>query len=261
MFADPSRNRAGLNFSLFGIPVLILPEFLILPVVMGMPFTRLPDLNAGVVILLFVLIFFVSILVHELGHVLAFRYFGLASRIVLHAMGGLAIPDAQVWFAGRHRSLTPPQQIIVSVAGPLAGFLLAAVLAGLVLALGGTLNAMFDGLLPALVPDWDGTPFVDNLPVRLVFLVALWANIAWGILNLVPVLPLDGGQVARQICLMVDPRNGEARALWLSVFAGATMAVVGMMTHNTFLAIFFGYLALTAYMSTRMTGGFGGGPW
>ena len=77
-----------------------------------------PGVNAGVGILLVIVLFFVSVLIHELGHTLAFRYFGVPSYIVLTWMGGLAVPGSgNIWGRQSSRSLDSNQQIVVSLAG------------------------------------------------------------------------------------------------------------------------------------------------
>ena len=85
--------------------------------------------------LIFAIVVFVSILVHELGHALAFRRYGTASRIVLYHFGGLAIPEESPWGESQWRlSDDRPErnEIVISLAGPVAGFLLAAVVIGAV---------------------------------------------------------------------------------------------------------------------------------
>ena len=107
-------------------------------------------------------------LVHELGHATMSRLFGWPSEIVLGFFGG---------YATTSRTSTG-RNLLVLVAGPGAGFLLA----------GLSLVALF--LLPRPIPD--GHRMAQTL--GFLFLI----NIAWSILNLVPVLPLDGGHRVRR---------------------------------------------------------------
>ena len=108
ILGEPRPTRFDLNFSLMGFPVRVHPAFFILPLLLGAGFTGLAyqiGLNAGVILLVLAVVFFVSILVHELGHALAFRYYGYPCRIMLYWMGGLAIPDSGgAW--SNHRSPT-----------------------------------------------------------------------------------------------------------------------------------------------------------
>lgn len=137
-------------------------------------------------------VIFISILVHELGHAVAGKRFGARPQIVLHSMGGLCyLPGARF---GRRQS------IIVSLAGPAAGFLLA----GLTLL-----------LLLALAP--------QHPLVQYAFSVSLFINVLWTILNLMPILPLDGGQVLREILgpskIQITRSIGMVAALLLCLFA------------------------------------------
>jgi Zn-dependent protease len=148
------------NFRLFGIPVTVEPVFWLLVVFLGAHREKI-DLVA-----IWVAVCFVSILAHELGHALAVRRLGISPSIRLHSMGGLT-----TW--PRTRSVTPGQYIFVSFAGPLAGFLLAGAV-------------------------WAATPWFDAVPdlrARVAWLDLLWVNVAWGCLNLLPILPLDGGNI------------------------------------------------------------------
>lgn len=89
-------------------------------------------------ILVWIVVVFVSILVHELGHAFAFRRFGQPSKILPHFSGGLTIPESLPWGSAYATvSLTPNQHIFVSLAGPFAGFALAALTLAVGTALGG----------------------------------------------------------------------------------------------------------------------------
>ena len=106
-----------------------------------------------------------SILVHELGHALVAGRLGLRPRrIVLQGFGG---------FTEYGRPPSPSQGVITSVAGPLAG-----------LALGGLLFAL--ELLLA-----------DRLPAHVLGLIGMGVgiNVFWSLFNLLPIYPMDGGQL------------------------------------------------------------------
>ena len=89
--------------------------------------------------LIWVAVVFVSILVHELGHAFTQRHFGGHPWITLHALGGLASCD--------DCDRRPSSQILISLAGPAAGFLLAAVIVMILAATG-----HFDRFELSLVP-------------------------------------------------------------------------------------------------------------
>ena len=128
---EPGRTSYDINFNLMGFPVRVHPAFFIMPLILGGGFLRNSPINAGVMLIVLVAVFFVSILVHELGHALAFRYYGQGSRIVLYWMGGLAIPENYGRVGNRNDASRSIPRIIISAAGPIFGFLLAALLIGM----------------------------------------------------------------------------------------------------------------------------------
>jgi Zn-dependent protease len=87
----------------------------------------------------------------------------------------------------------------------------------------------------------------------------LQINIFWGLVNLLPVYPLDGGQIARELMIQANPQEGVKQSLWLSVFTGAGLAILGAFYLNRmFMALLFGYMAYTSYAMLQMYSG--GGP-
>jgi len=80
----------------------------------------------------------------------------------------------------------------------------------------------------------------------------LWVNVFWGLINLLPVFPLDGGQVARNVLIQYDPWDGVRKSLWVSVVTGGILAVVGLIGfHSVYIAILFGFLAFQSYQSLQ----------
>ncbi len=256
LLQEPQRTHYDLNFNLLGFQVRIHPGFFILPVVFGANLARGSEFNPGVAILIFILVFFLSILVHELGHSIAFRAFGIPSRVVLYWLGGLAVPESS-W--GHQRGLTANQQIMVSAAGPLAGFALAALFAGVAIALGGVLIPVWQGIFPIVVPDLSGSVVSGNQALFLFFYTGLFCNIFWSLLNLAPVLPLDGGQISNQVFQQADRRNGTRKALVLSVFAAGLIALLGFSSGDRMMGIFFAIMGVTSYMALQQMSGFPGG--
>ncbi len=83
----------------------------------------------------------------------------------------------------------------------------------------------------------------------------LWVNIFWGFVNLMPVYPLDGGNVARYILVQTDPLNGVNTSLWISVVTGGILAIVGLLfLRSTYMALLFGLLAFQSYQALQNGG-------
>lgn len=194
------------RFRVFGIPVRVSAFFWILAALIAWVPNRLDLTLVGMACV------FGSILVHELGHALTARRFGWPPQIVLYHFGGYA--------AFHPVRATPARRVLVTAAGPAAGF------------------ALF-----ALV--WTVSPFVP--PVRGLEFAAdilLFINLWWNVLNLAPVYPLDGGQIA---LTLLEARSGYAGRVWafrVGTLVGAVLAVLGFRAGQTWLAILFAMLAV-----------------
>lgn len=236
MFQVPLPSRFDLNFSVLGFPVRVSPLFWLLAVLLGI---RLQD---PLLILIWVIIVFFSILIHEMGHGVTMRRFGQDAYLVLHAFGGLAVPVSSR--RGGSASRTPVEQLIISFAGPLAGFLLAGLVVLSAIAAGGSVSItrlLF--IIPFPSVNIPGSPIFN-----IVAFLLLQVNIFWGLINLIPVFPLDGGRIAQSLFTMADPWDGPRKALWLSVIVGAVIAAgAGIILRDLWLAFLFGILALQSY--------------
>ena len=93
--------------------------------------------------------------------------------------------------------------------------------------------------------------------------LAIWVNIFLNILNLAPVYPLDGGQIARQLFLVSDPWNGLKYSVILSIVVSALIALISFMKGDQFIGVFFGFMAWSNYTTLQQMGGggYGGRPW
>jgi Zn-dependent protease len=261
---EPARTNFDINFTLLGFPVRVHPAFFVLPLVLGSGFLSWDGVNAGVVLLVLTIVFFVSILVHELGHAIAMRYYGHSPRILIYWMGGLAIVDGfNVWGGRRSLPLNGFRKVVVSLAGPAFGFALAVLIAVLTYAIGGKVRLDTTGLIPSAIPDLRGSVLAGNLAVGIALAIGLWANIFWNVLNLAPVFPLDGGQIARELFVMQEPWNGIKYSMVLSIVTAIVIAVFGFQSGHQFLGVFFGFMAWNNYVELQRTGGGFGGrrPW
>ena len=180
------------QFRLFGIPVTVEPFFWLITFILGrgLQINSRADLLAT---LLWMIVVFVSILVHELGHALTSRKLvGGQPYIRLWAMGGLAYPN---------KPLTRLESRKVSVAGPLAGFALALLTAAIIyIRWGQEGGTQILGILTfGLKPDQPSLAYFSFLNEHWATINILnsmiWINFWWSIVNLLPVLPLDGGRI------------------------------------------------------------------
>lgn len=233
LLGEPPRTPYDLNFSLLGIPVRVDPWFWLVTLMLGY--------NSGdaASVLTWVISVFLSILVHELGHAAVMRAYGFQPWITLYGMGGLASYDHGY---SRSKGSNTLGQVLISLAGPGAGFLLAAVL---------VLGLFLAG--HEILLTWFG-PRVGLSNVRLGNLVnnILFISVLWGMINLLPIYPLDGGQIAREVLLRLSPTDGIRQSLLLSTFAAGMMAAVGfLLWQSMFVGLMFGYFAYTSYATLQ----------
>jgi Zn-dependent protease len=163
---------------------------------------------------------FVSIVVHELGHAIAGRRYGAAPFIRLHGFGGVT------FLPGAHFSRI--QNIVVSAAGPAAGLSLGF----LILA-----TNMASGALPPLA----------SLAVR----YGLFVNFVWTFLNLLPIQPLDGGQILGQVLGPTRTRITN----WIGFVLAAVLCVLALRQRLVFAAFMLAMLAYYNFRSERLEGG------
>ena len=248
MFQISPPTRFDLRFSIADIPVRVHPLFWLIALLLGSSSRSIWG------ILIWLVVIFVSILIHELGHAFAFRRFGQPSYIILHFSGGLTVPESLPWGSGYATvRLTPNQHIFVSLAGPVAGFVLAGLAIVVGLAMGGYIApSTFLGFIPfPLVLFPEGSALLNQF-----FVSFLWVNIFWGLINLLPVIPLDGGNVMRYFLIQRDPWNGMRTSLWISVITGAAAAIMGLTLLNSiYMAFLFGMLAFQSFQLLQASGG------
>lgn len=245
MFSEPPRSPYDLQFSLLGIPVRVHPYFWLVSLVLGLTGSTADPVN----MLFWVLAVFISILVHEMGHALAIRAHGWQPWITLYGMGGLASYRAT---RRTHRS-----EILIALAGPVAGFVLAAFILAAIMA--ARHEVQFDWRSFPRLPVW----FEEFPNQRLNGFVwdLLYVNIFWGMLNLLPVVPLDGSHVAREVLELQFPGDGLRRALLVSLFVAVAMAIYAIAKmKQPYICMMFAYLAYNSYAALQAwshRGGFG----
>jgi len=186
-----------LRFRLGSIPVIVHPAHFLLGLFLGFLWSeRATDPGARLTIMvLWVVVVFVSALVHELGHALAYRAFGYEPVIQLVALGGVTTTSTDV-------PLPWGRDVVTTLAGPTAGAAL--------------------GLLCLWLSRVVTVPsVVEGLEIAAI------ANIVWAIFNLFPILPLDGGRVSRTILARLFGRSGLMAAYALGVVTCAVGALAG----------------------------------
>lgn len=179
--------------------------------------------------LLWIPIVFVSVLIHELAHAAAIAIFGFgASQIVLGGMGGVTINE---------RRARPWQDMLISVAGPASSFLLM----GISLWVWQTAEvARTDRFLVELLPRM------------------AQANFFWGMFNLIPVPPLDGGHATRDFFRMfLSERQAFSISIWVAIVVGGGVAIWLFYARVFFVALYvawFVYLAWQQWQYFRQHG-------
>jgi stage IV sporulation protein FB len=243
LLVDPPPSPYDLHFRAFGIPVRVNPWFWVIALLFGVSGSQRADPFKTI---LWVVVLFVSILVHELGHAFLQRFYGGRPRITLYGMGGLAACD--------DCDRSPLPQILISLAGPVAGFLLAGVVVAILAATGHFEGFQLDFMPVKWIP-FDMNHILERQeysPRDAVIADLLWINIFWGLVNLLPIYPLDGGRVAREVLTLRKPRQGIVNSLWLSTITSGGVAALGIMVFGSFfMAFFFGYLAYSSYQTLQ----------
>lgn len=240
---EPPRTQFDLNFRLGPFPVRIHPFFWVVSLIMGASGSMNAP-NAPMLLAVWIGVVFFSILIHELGHAVVMRYYGDHPSVVLYSFGGLAIPSGEggggFYDSGwRPRArLTPIRKIQISFAGPLAGFLLA--FAAFVVCKAANVEIRLEWLwqlpLPyVLLPDKPGLQALLN--------DILWVNVTWGLVNLLPIYPLDGGQIARELFTLSETPDGFRKSLYLSMFTAIGAALLLFSVGGIFTLLLFGSLA------------------
>jgi Zn-dependent protease len=212
MFMDiDQRTPFDLNFSLFRIPIRVHPFFWIISAVLGDWVFRVWGFPY---LLLWIACVFVSILLHELGHALTGRLFGNRAHILLYGFGGLAIgsvdPHNRRW-----------ERIAVLLAGPGIQLVLYAILWSVTWYLGEPNSPARGHLL------WGGYALlrVVGEPAAVTLCLLMLINLIWPIFNLLPIWPLDGGRIMREVVEGIRPRDGTVISLVISAVVSGILFI------------------------------------
>jgi len=196
LLQQPEPTNADLRFWIFGTHVRVHPLFWLMSAILGWDLLPLGFQYLAI----WVVCVFVSILIHEFGHIFMGRRFGSEGYIVLHSFGGLAVAS---------NSLSSPwKRIAVSAAGPAVQLALYCLL--------------------RLIP-------IDQLPrspyLKLTYVFLLDINLYWPLLNLLPIYPLDGGQITRDFLSIFVPRRAVRASLLISAIVAGIIALNSLSEH------------------------------
>src|SRR5262245_12018736 len=207
--AEPSRAEPSPGVRIAspcGIPVFISPYWFLIAGLFVFLYARglvqqVPETLRYPIAAAFVVLLYVSVLIHELSHSLVARGFGLpVRRILLYPLGGFSEIEREPQSPGR--------EFLVSAAGP---------------ALSLALAAACYGLMEVVPPDTVAGTLVSQLR---------WANLVVGIFNLLPGLPLDGGRMLRAVIwkLTGRPSTSTIVAAWAGRVIAVSLFVVPFVT-------------------------------
>jgi len=225
MFGQIAPTPYDMRFSLFGISVRVHPLFWLISAVLG--WRGGGEFNPVTVALVWIGCVFVSILIHELGHALVAKAFGWHPHIVLYHMGGYAAYQPG-W------DNTPGKSILIALAGPFAGFAFFAVVFGVAFA-----TRVADVNMGRFWP--------------LIFGDLAWINIGWGVLNLLPIFPMDGGRVCNEICKKWSPQNGDRYTFQIGMLLAGAVALYFLSKNVMFAGMLFGMLAFQNYQMLQVS--------
>jgi Zn-dependent protease len=202
-------GRPIARFRVFGFPVTIDISFIVIMAILGwQPGGALRDFVVWLVMVP------VAVLVHELGHAFVARTTGASPSIHLAGLGGLTT------YLPTH-PLSRARSVAISVAGPAVGIVI--------------------GL--ALLAYGRGAGAHSELE-RSIVNTAIFTTLGWSILNLLPILPLDGGQTLREL-LPGSPAKRATRAAMVSVVVAVLGALLALRFGQVFAALLAAFFVLS----------------
>jgi len=211
--------------TVFGVPVRLHFTFILLLVFLV--FIGVGGQQSGATTALYVIALFASVLLHELGHTLVARHYGIRTvEIVMFPIGGVSRPERQP---------KAREEVWIALAGPTVNLLIAVALLGWMAARHGFVAI-----------EQLREPTDANLAER----IALGNLMLW-LFNLLPAYPMDGGRILRSILALRKP---EEEATRIAAAAGQALAVflgfAGMLSGNYLLV----FVALFVYLGASQEG-------
>lgn len=203
---------------LFGVDIRIHLTFLILPLfIYGTDYAAHQGAVSGQRDLALVGIILLAVAVHELGHMLAARRYGLVPKaLILLPLTGVALYD-ESRPEKSSASLPWQREIRLAIVGPLVNLVFAGLAVAMIAASGKDIDLW----------NW---PFLyaRNLPRSLV-----WANLYLALLNLMPAYPLDGGRILRAVVSRsIDVSSATRRAVSISTAIAMVLILAGLFSDS-----------------------------
>lgn len=193
MLLDEQRETPfDLKFRLFGTHIRVSPWFWLVSAFLFWDYIK----GGPEYLVIAILCVFFSLLLHEFGHVWMGRLFGTNGHIVLQGWCGLAVGSSNL-----HNRW---QRIAVYLAGP-----------GIQLLFWAGIYGFITFAEPKIIS--------PHLRAAIHFL--MWINLWWPIINLLPIWPLDGGQVSRELFTWASRNNGVRFSLSLSLVTAAIVTI------------------------------------
>jgi len=216
-----------LKFSIFGIPVVLRPSFLVVAAFLGLTGAR--DRLSFVVA--WVVLVFVSILIHELGHAFTARAFGAEVDIELNGFGGLThwtVPED---------GIPPGRRAMVAAAGSAVGIL-------------------FGGIVWAVSGLFEPVTVLEAFVLRNL----VWVNLFWGLLNWLPIRPLDGGHLLHSFLEKVAPSRADGIARVVFTVTAAMVVVAAWRLGSIFIGALGVWLLFSEFAASAPRTGSAGLP-
>lgn len=212
-------------FTVFGVPVRF--HFTFVLMLIFLLFIGIGDKQSGLSTAIYIVALFASVLLHEFGHTLVARYYGIHTlEIVMFPIGGVSRPERQP---------KPSEELPISLAGPVVNLLIGVALIGWLTVQQGWVA------LEALREPTDA-----NLVERIAA-----GNLALFLFNILPAYPMDGGRILRSLLGLYRPIEDATR---IAAGAGQALAILmglaGMLWGNFILM----FVALFVYLGALQEG-------
>jgi len=265
MNQEPPESQYDIHFQVLGFPTRVTWSFWVAAVVLGWSACNgwdqefisvgIDSPGAPILLIIWSAAIFVSILVHELGHAIAMRYYGIRSRMILYHFGGLAVGSSfGAWNGARRSSLNARDSLLIAAAGPAAQL----ALAGFVYAIGRYLGISME--LDWLLQDYFSIQPPKVQPPSSASTYAMFNSLAtpsvlWALLNLLPILPMDGGNIMLNTLVLSKSSDPQRNAHLTSIFVAALVAIYCFQNGDSMLTMMCVLFAAINWQQLQFTSG------